>query len=106
MARVGPEQMDDKTLFRVSPDAFAKIKQSGEVVGMGISGKVQPAIPGQSTNAAGLVNIIGNIPEWSDDGKVLGLTYCGGTGGAGRRFVNNDPIPNTDVGFRPILIPE
>jgi len=106
MAQISPDQMDNPKDFHVSTNAFAKIKQSGEVVGLGISGKVQPAVPGQCTNPLGLVNVIGNIPEWSDDGKVLGLTYCGSTGGAGRRFVNNEPINNTDVGFRPILIPE
>jgi len=106
MAQISSNQMDNPQQFHVSNEAFAQIQKSGEVVGEGISGKVRPAVPGAATNKLGLVNVIGNIPEWSDDGKVLGLTYCGGTGGAGRRFVNNEPIVNTDVGFRPILIPQ
>jgi tetratricopeptide (TPR) repeat protein len=106
MAQIGSELMDNQQQYHVSNDAFTRIQKSGEVVGQGTFGKVRPAVPGQATNSFGLVNVIGNIPEWSDDGKVLGLTYCGSTGGAGRRFVNNEPIVNTDVGFRPILIPQ
>jgi hypothetical protein len=107
MALVTPDMMEKGKPFQVSTNAFEQIKRRGEVVGLGQGVDPKPAVPGQCTNSLGLVNIIGNIPEWSQDGKILGLSYYGTGKGRAGAFVNDPPqITGTVVGFRPILIPE
>jgi hypothetical protein len=69
------------------------------------SGKLAPAVGGH-TNSLGLVNVVGNIPEWSENGQVLGLTYYAKGVGQGKVLINSEPVPNTLVGLRPVLIPE
>jgi len=91
----------------IQKDAFAEFQNKGENIGKG-----DPPLPiwGSSakggTNELGLVNVLGNAYEWSEEGQLLGLPHTGSGGVLGRKLVRDGKDGKGEwQSFRPLLMP-